>query len=133
MSGLGLKRTYQEARWALDLDASGAETDSDLESLENDVLHMLMQDLGSNLADPDKGVGVFNFLSGTSDQLEALPAVVDAQLAQDPRISNSQTTLATNADGSFSLVVTVTVGNDVVDLQYAVGPNGITILPQAAA
>lgn len=131
MSGLGLKRTYQEARWGIDLDPSGAETDSDLESLENDVLHILMQTLGSNLADPDKGVGVFEYLSGTTIQLEALPAIVDAQLAQVSRIASSTTTLAQQSDGSFTLVSSITVGTDVVDLQFAIGPNGIAVLPSS--
>lgn len=123
---IGLQRTYQEARWADDLDSSGAETASDLESLEQDVQHILMETLASNLADPQKGVGVVNYLSGTSVQLAALPAIVDGQLALVTRITSSQTTLQQTDAGAFLLNIEIHVGTDVVNLQFAVGPNGLS-------
>jgi hypothetical protein len=125
-SAIGLRRSYQEARWGDDLDPTGAETDSDLESLEQDVVHILAQVLGSNLADPEKGVGAVNYLNGTTVQLEAMPAIIDSQLAEVSRITTSHTTLLTQSDGSFLVEVEIQVGTDIVNLQFAVGPNGLS-------
>lgn len=126
MNKPSLVRTYQEARWTDDLDPSGAETSSDLESLEQDVMHVLEENLGSNLADPQKGVGVANYLSGTSVQFAQLPAIIDSQLAQVTRIDNSHTTIQQQPDGSLLVLVNLTVAGAVVALQFLLGPNGLS-------
>jgi hypothetical protein len=123
---LSLRRTYQELRWADDMDPSAAETASDLESLEQDVLHIISERLGSNLADPQSGVGAVDYLSGTSAELAGMPAIIDTQLANVSRIASSQTTLTLQADGSYLITVAVTVGADIATLQFALGPNGLT-------
>jgi|HubBroStandDraft_6_1064221.scaffolds.fasta_scaffold88330_2 hypothetical protein len=121
-----LPRTYQEARWLDDLDPSGAETASDLESLEQDVYHIIKQVLGTNLADMQKGVGAFNYLNGTSVQLRAMPGIIDAQLAQVTRITTSQSSVMQQANGAWLVSVVVEVGAQVLNLQYVLGPNGLS-------
>ena len=124
---LGLQRTYQELRWAEDMDPNGAETASDLESLEQDVQHIIEEVIGSNLADPDKGVGAVNYLSGTTAQLQAMPSIIDSQLEKVSRITNSASSITIPDDGSDPTIsVQVAVGSNVVNLQFALGPTGLT-------
>lgn len=120
-----LARTYQEIRWADDMDPNGAETDSDLESLEQDVLHLIVQRVGSNLADPTKGAGALDYLSGPASRLERLPAVLDAQLAAVTRIASSRSTLTVETDGTYRLDVEIAVGPAVLAIAFAVGADGV--------
>lgn len=126
MSNLGLPKTIPELRWGDDMDPNAAETDSDLESLEQDVMHLLKETLGSNLADQDSGCGVEEFLSGTSTDLANLPALVDAQLANVDRLTGSQTTLTQQSDGTWLLLVLCAVGGETVPVQFALGPGGLS-------
>jgi hypothetical protein len=120
-----LPRTYAEPKWLEDLDPTGAETASDLESLEQDVMHIIAQTLGSNVADPDKGIGAVNYLSGTSAALAQMPQVLDAQLSNVLRLSGSKTTLTQAADGTWQVQVRCAVGGQVVNFNYALGPGGV--------
>ena len=124
-----LPRTYQEPVWTDDLDPNGRETSSDLESLEQDVMHVIGERLGSNSADPQKGAGALQMLNGSTANIEQLPHVIDAQLAQFTRITASQTTLTVEDDGSFFVAVTIAVAGQVVNFQYKVGPNGVQSAP----
>jgi hypothetical protein len=119
-------KTYQEARWFSDLDPSGAETASDLESLEQDVAHIIVETLGSNGADPNNGVGALNYLSGSTVVLGYMPAVIDAQLASVSRITTSKTTLALQGDGSYIIAVAAAVAGQVIDFNFSLGPNGLS-------
>lgn len=121
-----LPKTYPEVRWYDDLDSSGVETDSDLESLEQDVYHIIRETLGSNPADPNKGIGADNYLNGTETQLAIMPRLIDAQLAEVDRISNSHTELTKQDDGSYLVYSTVFVGAQVLNFQYVLGPKGLT-------
>lgn len=122
----GLPLTYQEPKWTDDLDPAGRETQSDLESLEQDVLHIISERLASNLADPQKGAGAADMLSGDATVFAALPHVIDAQLALVSRITASHTTQTTAADGSPILNVQVSVAGAVVNFQYIVTPQGVS-------
>ncbi len=126
MAATALPKTYATVLWLDDLDLQGRDTASDLASLEQDVLHVLMQLRGSNIADPDKGLGVQTYLNGTSIQLQRLPSLIDTQLSQMSRVSGSRTVLTQDSDGSFRIEITVAVGSQVVQLNYKVGPNGVT-------
>jgi len=83
-----------------DLDLFIGETTSDLQTLDQDVLHIVIETLGSNIDDVNRGVGLPRLLSGTEDQLAAATAHVDAQLQKDDRIDASQTTLTKLPPGS---------------------------------
>lgn len=125
-SPLGQGHSYQELRWGDDMDPSAAETDTDLESLVQDVLHIIAEQLASNIADPDSGVGVVNYLSGTNVNLATLPGIIDAQLSNVSRISSSATTITLQADGTYLILVAVQYADSVVNLPFTVGPNGVT-------
>jgi hypothetical protein len=56
-----------------DLDAFGEECADELEELDQDLYHRLIEPRGSNIDDPDRGLGIEDRLGGP----------VDASLAQD--------------------------------------------------
>jgi hypothetical protein len=122
----GLPRTYATARWLDDLDPNGAETASDLESLEQDCLHVLSEVLGSNLADPDGGVGLSEVLSGTTADMLAKVALIDPQLEADPRITSSLSTATQQPDGTWLVSVELVVSGSVVSLPFVLGPGGLS-------
>ncbi len=127
-----LPKTYSEARWLNDLDPSGAETDSDLESLEQDVFHVIVQTLGSNVADPHKGVGALNYLSGPTTKLAGMPAIIDAQLKSMTRITSSKTTLAPvpgSNPPSYIVQVAAVVAAQVMNFNFQLGPTGLSVVP----
>jgi hypothetical protein len=134
MSGtFGLQRTYQEIRWTDDMDASAAETDSDLESLQQDVLHILMEVLGTNIADQDKGLGLLTLLSGPSTILLASGPLCDAQLSRVSRLSSSHTTITATSDPtqqpgvSYVINVSCQVQSDIINLQFVLNQNGLSV------
>jgi len=124
---LSLAKTYQTIRWDVDMDPAGVDTDSDLESLEQDVMHLIMELQGSNMADPQNGIGAVGYLSGTSAQLQAMPALIDAQLASVNRITGSHTTVQQQSDLSWLILVDIQVGTNVTKLQFSLGPSGVSV------
>jgi len=123
-----LPKTYQTIRWTDDADPNFVDTASDLESLEQDVLHILMQVLGSNLDDPNRGVHAEGYLGATNLKIGELPHLLDSQLESDSRISSSQTTLTQTSANPVTFMVqcTVVVAGQVVKLNYKVGPGGVS-------
>jgi len=110
--------TVPDAVCVLDLDPNGNETTSDLQTLEQDVLHVLIQTLGSNPDDPGRGVGIDQYLSGTQDDLAKLPGVIENQLEEDDRIDGCSAVLGQQADGSWLLAIQIQVDGSVLSLQY---------------
>jgi len=107
-----------------DVDLMGAECTSELQVLEQDVYHVLIQSLGSNPDDLERGIGIEDYLSGTESDLQALPAIIDAQLKEDDRIDDSTTTVTLNDDGSYSVDIAISVSGTVYNLPFAYS-NGV--------
>jgi hypothetical protein len=101
-----------------DLDPNGGETTSDLQSLAQDIYHLLIEAPGSNPDDPDRGVGVEGLLGNSSANLAAAASTIDTQLRRDDRIDSSKTTLTTNPDGSYNLLIQVVPTGSVLPLTY---------------
>lgn len=101
-----------------DLDPSGSETTSDLQALAQDVYHLLLQILGSNLDAPTLGIGIKNLLSASSLKLAAAASIVDSQLRKDARIAGSQTTVVQSSDGSYAINITIVASGTVLPLSY---------------
>lgn len=76
-----------------DLDPGGSETTSDLQALQQDLYHILVEAFGSNPDDPNRGIGVEGLLGGTSANLQAAASSIDSQFRKDDRVEQSQTTL----------------------------------------
>lgn len=114
-----LPLTYPDVICSLDVDPFARETSSDLENLEQDCLHVLLQDRGSNLDDPDRGVGIEQLLSGTSLTLPQVAKRIDQELVKDDRITSSTTSIVQEPDGSFTLTITIVVGAATLGLQFS--------------
>lgn len=94
-----------DIRCSDDMDFFGEETDDALEDLSQDLYHRLIEDYGSNLDDPDRGLGLKDLLSGTLDP--NLTQRIEAELRKDGRVSEVLATITTQADGSFRVEVQV--------------------------
>jgi hypothetical protein len=121
-----LPLTYTDLVGLDDLDPTMSETTSDLQNLLQDVYHILLETLGSNLDDQNRGVGVYQYLSGTSVQLTSLPGVIETQLGGDNRIDAVSATLAAMTSGPYPYVLNLalTVDGSVINLSYGYSQNG---------
>jgi hypothetical protein len=70
-----------------DLDANASETTSDLQTLIQDVYHVLIEIYGSNIDDVDRGLNVEGMLSSDASDLPTLCLNAEQQLGQDARIA----------------------------------------------
>jgi hypothetical protein len=102
-----------------DLDAFGRETESDLQTLWQDVYHMLKEVLGSNIDDVSRGIGVDQLLSGSTFPLKTIAARIDQGLAVDDRIDASSTKVETMPDGGFRIDIEISVGAATAGLAYS--------------
>lgn len=101
-----------------DLDPFATETTSDLQTLTQDVYHILKEFPGSNPDDPDRGIGVETYLSGTADALRTLPGLIQHQLLVDPRIDTCTATVTQTDDDKFALQILLGVNATVVPLLF---------------
>lgn len=106
-----------------DLDPNGNETTSDAQALAQDVYHIILEELGSNLDDPNRGIGADGYLSASSATLAALPSTIDSQLRKDTRIDSSKSTLTTDASGAWTLQVQLVATGSVIPLGFAFDPS----------
>lgn len=102
-----------------DLDAFGRETTSDLQTLWQDVFHMLKEILGSNIDDVNRGIGVDQLLSGSTKPLATIAGRIDQGLAIDDRIDGSTTTVSVETDGSFRIAIEISVSGKTTGLSYS--------------
>lgn len=123
-----LPLTYPDIVCIDDVDPYASETTSDFQSLQQDIHHLLLELPGSNPDDPDRGIGVLQYLSGTADDLGKLGGRIDSQLRSDDRVTSSKTTVEQLPTGGFLVSMQINVGPDIIPLQYGVSPNGIDLL-----
>ena len=125
--------TAPDLAWGVDVDPLMTETTSEIQNLCQDLGNRLIETPGSNLdfGNPNtRGVGIFQYLSGTLAQLQGLPARIDAEFVQDPRVTDSYTQPITqNPDGTYSISVQVTALGAVWGLSYAWSQTGLVALP----
>jgi phage baseplate assembly protein W len=97
-----------------DLDAFGAETSDALEELEQDLYHRLIEPRGSNLDDPDRGLGIEDMLSGEVDP--GLKQRIEAELRKDERVTAVSASITEIATGSFRIEVHIEANEEVLGL-----------------
>lgn len=111
-----------------DVDALGRETTSDLESLEQDCYHILLEDLGSNPDDVGRGVGIFQLLSGTAANIPTACRAIEEQYLRDDRIDTCVASITLEED-EYIIRVNVGVDGTVVGLVYSYSQaNGLRVV-----
>jgi hypothetical protein len=116
-----------DLRWLADLDPFGAETSGAYEELAQDMYHVVEQDLGSNLDDPTRGLGVANMISGIIPQ--GFQQNADAMLMADERLSGADCEVVIDTSGgpaatTAAVNVTLTTNDDLlqaINLQVPMG------------
>lgn len=116
-------------RAVFDLDPFGTDTESDLEDLEQDSIHRLISPHASNPDDPDLGLGVDNFLSGTPDLTNNSQQIIN-ELKKDPRIdsveANVSVAIESQAGDTYNVDVEIDTSDNTIAIGLAAGPNGVT-------
>jgi hypothetical protein len=113
-----------ELLWTTDLDLFGAETQSDGDELIQDVLHVIEQDLGSNLDDLTRGLGVANILN--KQVPSGLTVAASTEIAKDDRVQRCDATIAVDDQGNQTLNLTIYVLDDVLNLPVPIGTTGVS-------
>jgi len=120
-----LPNTAPELRCFDDLDLFATETASDLEVLEQDVFHILIETPGSNLDAPNRGIGIEEVLSGPDLVLDDTCRRIEAELLKDDRIDAVAATITQVGDpGSYRLEIDVTVGAATLGLAFSFTRSG---------
>lgn len=129
MSNVPLPLTYRDLVCDSDLDPFANETGSDLENLIQDMTHLLLEDLGSNPDDPLRGIGIYNYLSGSAPNIPAFCGTVQDQMGRDDRITAVSCVATASGEASYRIDITIQVGATVIPLQYSWStPEGLALL-----
>jgi hypothetical protein len=119
----------------VDIDAVASETTSELQNLQQDLTNRLTEVPGSNLdfGTPNtRGVGMMLYLSAPTTKLAGLPARIDHEFEQDPRVVTSATTLVLQSDGSYLVSSQIQTVAGVFGLGWSWSSAGIAPVPTAA-
>lgn len=110
--------------WFDDMDPFAGELTDPVAILKQDVYHMLIESPGSNLDDPDRGIGLEERLSSVAN-LRALESHIDAELQKDPRIDVAHTTIAAVGDGSYTVSILIEYDGEELGLDFTKDDNGV--------
>jgi hypothetical protein len=118
---VALPLTYPDTLWTDDMDANGQETTSDLQTLAQDVYHVLEEAPSSNWDDGERGLGLAGLLSNSTLTLLQRGALCDVELKKDPRIQSSLTTItldtgSTPQDPAYQIAIEIQPVGSVVPL-----------------
>lgn len=119
--GPPLPLTYPDLVTNPDVDPLAAETQSDLQTLIQDGMHVLQEDLGSNLDDPNRGCGIADYLSGSAQNLQSLAGNIQSQLRDDPRLDSVTAQVIRGYPGSvypYTILVNLGVNGSVIGVSY---------------
>jgi phage baseplate assembly protein W len=87
-----------------------------VEVLAQDVYHILIEPPGSNIDDPDRGIGIPDLLSAPSDP--TLAHRIDSQVQRDDRVSSCQTTISENSPGVLRVDLHIDTSGGAIDLAF---------------
>lgn len=97
-----------------DVDRFGAETEDELENLEQDLFHRLIEPRGSNIDDPDRGLGLEDMLSGPVDS--RLKKKIEVELLKDERVTAVTAEITEIEEGSFRIEISVEANEKEINL-----------------
>jgi hypothetical protein len=96
-----------------DLDPEGLELDAPLDELYQDLVHRLLEEPASNLADIDRGVGILGLVSSAVD-VSILSSAIEQDFLKDPRVHAVQVSILPIVDagggavtGSYNVAIQV--------------------------
>lgn len=95
-----------------DMSLFADETTSELEELEQDAYHVLIETLGSNLDDVTRGLGLDDVLSDDEANLVSVPGLAEHQVQLDDRVVAAKATLTKDEDGNPRLEVQIQPTDD---------------------
>lgn len=100
-----------------DLDLWGRETTDELEILDQDLFHRLIELYGSNPDDEDRGVGVTSALSGIITDRD-IAGEIRTDFAKDDRVTSTAVTITPipETTGGFDIRIRVRVGEDILPI-----------------
>lgn len=122
-----LPLTYTDLICVDDLDPFANETTSDLQNLIQDIGHLLKEFPGTNPDDPDRGIGVETYLSGTLDNFRNLSALIESQVTKDPRVDTCTCSIDTSTE-NFTVNISVGVSGTVIPLEFGWSDGNFTNL-----
>ena len=99
-----------------DLNLMGREVSDPLEELAQDVYHRLIETPGSNIDDPDRGLGLEDALSGPYDP--TLGARIEAELRKDDRIGGVSATVLLVEDGHYEIAIEIEVDGSTIGVVF---------------
>jgi hypothetical protein len=122
---------FASGTFASDMDVLATETTSEMQNIQQDLGHRLIELPGSNLDFGDnntRGIGIMQYLSADGARLEGLPRKIDEEFGQDPRVVDSSTELLDNGDGTFTINTLITTQAGVFGLGYVWSQQGLVPL-----
>lgn len=93
-----------------------------VEVLAQDVYHILIEAPGSNIDDPDRGIGILDMLSAPRDV--GLAARISAQVERDERVSTCQTTVTETGPGAIRVDLLIHTNDEVIPLAFVGDADG---------
>jgi hypothetical protein len=105
-----------------DLDLYGAELDDPQAELAQDLYHRLIEPRGSNLDDPDRGIGLDDALSGTYDP--DLPRRIETEFRKDDRVAAVVATVTEISEGVFRVEIEIEADGELVPIVVESDGNG---------
>lgn len=99
-----------------DFDMFATELDDPMAELAQDVLHILLEPLGTNIDDPTRGLGFPDRLSQPFDP--RLPTEVEQQLMKDIRITAARCEITQLDDTSFTADIQIEANGDELGIVF---------------
>lgn len=112
-----------------DLDAFGTEIDDPLEELAQDLYHRLLEPPGSNIDDPDRGVGLVDMISGslTPDQIKH---AIEMDFQKDDRVAavsaDVQQTSSGQAGAEYRITISIEANEGKLGITLVANGSGVT-------
>ena len=97
----------RDLRCLEDMSRFGDECADELEELEQDAYHLLIQTTGTNLDDLERGLAVDDTLSDSTEVLSSLPSKCEAELGKDDRVGSVSAVLTEDEDGNPRLEIKI--------------------------
>lgn len=115
-----------------DLDAYGRELDAPLDELWQDLYHRLFERPGSNVDDPDRGIGLEDLLSAGFDPAAGAPSQLIAgrirsDFLKDDRVKDAQASLSVGADGQVTGAIQIVADEGVLGVTLSFFGGVVTV------